>query len=235
MPAGRQVTSLAILLGARLKTNLEGWQSGRMRRSRKPFGVKASRRFKSSPLRHSSGLGSGAGLSSRAGGLQNRSAQSVAVHEGLQKSTRSTGTGARLAHTATFWALRPPAARRRLREAFPRRHAARSWQPQYGRGRGPAAARDARRVRCDRPRGTSTTSPRLPGVTATNWVTTCAPSSPPLSQLAEALTIGQLRTTWPVCMGRVPFRGRLSRSPALGGRRKASPAQRVRGDYGTTR
>jgi hypothetical protein len=29
----------------------EGWQSGRMRRSRKPLGVQASRRFKSSPLR----------------------------------------------------------------------------------------------------------------------------------------------------------------------------------------
>ena len=36
---------------ARLKATPEGWQSGRMRRSRKPLSVQADRRFKSSPLR----------------------------------------------------------------------------------------------------------------------------------------------------------------------------------------
>src|SRR6476659_10124808 len=35
----------------RSRTPAEGWQSGRMRRSRKPLSVQADRRFKSSPLR----------------------------------------------------------------------------------------------------------------------------------------------------------------------------------------
>ena len=37
--------------GARLSFAAEGWQSGRMRRSRKPFGVQAPREFESPPLR----------------------------------------------------------------------------------------------------------------------------------------------------------------------------------------
>ena len=156
-----------------------------MRRSRKPLSVQADRRFKSSPLRYSSGLGSGAGLSSRAGGLQNRCAQSVAVHEGLQRSTRSSRhwrtTGA---HSDVLGAQAPGSTR-----ATPR------GVPQASCGAIMAAVvrprtrtsggRMPRRVRCDRPRGTSTTSPRLPGVTATNWVTTCAPSLSAVVWLAD--------------------------------------------------
>ena len=46
-----RLTRRAILPQARLKSTPEGWQSGRMRRSRKPLSVQADRRFKSSPLR----------------------------------------------------------------------------------------------------------------------------------------------------------------------------------------
>src|SRR5579862_6460232 len=43
--------SFSVSATPRSRTPAEGWQSGRMRRSRKPLSVQADRRFKSSPLR----------------------------------------------------------------------------------------------------------------------------------------------------------------------------------------
>src|SRR5579871_4116615 len=45
--------SFSVSATPRSRTPAEGWQSGRMRRSRKPLSVQADRRFKSSPLRSS--------------------------------------------------------------------------------------------------------------------------------------------------------------------------------------